>query len=417
MRILTVSSFYPPDYLGGYELACSEVMSGLRNRGHEVCILTSKRRRNAPDLPDDDQWIHRVFDFAPLVETQVEDIVSRARREWRNNAACRHWVDVFDPDVISVWDFWGLLPSLLTTMERTEIPVTYAVSSRWVTEYTSTDRRWPAFWDIEWSHGVKGVLKKVVAYTAKGWIDRAMPISPPQPDLRRAFFCSHALRDEYMVLGWPCSNAPVIYHGVDIERFSPRASKTPASFGGRLLVSGRVVQEKGIHVAIEALALLFRDGWDGPLTLDIVGPQPDPDYVESLRRSVACHDLERVVCFHQQSPREAMPDVYQTHDVFIFSSVWEEPFALTMLEVMACGVPVVGTVTGGSKEVLEHGVTGLVFEAGDARSLAGQLRRILTEPGLGQSLADNALQRVRQDFTIEQTVERVEGFLSHQARN
>ncbi len=170
-------------------------------------------------------------------------------------------------------------------------------------------------------------------------------------------------------------------------------------------------------MAIEALALLFRDGWDRPLTLDVVGPQPDSDYVESLRRSIARHGLERVVCFHRQSPREVMPDVYQAHDVFIFPSVWEEPFALTMLEVMACGVPVVGTTTGGSKEILEHGVTGLAFETGDAQSLAGQLRRILTEPGLGQFLAHNALRRVRQDFTIEQTVERVEGFLSHQVRN
>jgi glycosyltransferase involved in cell wall biosynthesis len=106
-----------------------------------------------------------------------------------------------------------------------------------------------------------------------------------------------------------------------------------------------------------------------------------------------------------------MPAIYRDHDVFIFSSVWEEPFALTMLEVMACGVPIVGTVTGGSAEILDHEVTGLVYEAGEPESLAAQLKRMLDEPALRRTVARNALQRVRTDFSIERTVDRVEAFL------
>ena len=415
MRILTVSSLYPPDCLGGYELACAETMNRLRGRGHEVHILTSQRRSETSPLLPDDRWTHRALDFAPLSQTQVEDIVTRARRERRNNQACRCWAHAIQPDVISVWDMWGLLPSLLTTLERTGTPLTYAISSPWVLDYVATPHRWPAFWSPDGSKGFKRWLKKTVGSLLRTWVDRTMPTGPPRPDLRRAFFVSHALRDEHSEAGWDCESSPIIPHGVDIEQFAP-GSEIVGEPGGKLLVCGRVVPEKGFHTTVEALALLTTEDWARELTLDIVGPQPDPDYALLLRQTMAQCGVEDRVRFRRQVPRESMPGIYHSHDVLIFSSIWEEPFALTMLESMACGLPVVGTITGGSNEILEHGITGLVFSAGDATSLATQLRRVLTEPGLGYTLARRAQRRVRRDFTIEKTVARIEDFLSANAR-
>ena len=411
MRILTISSLYPPEYVGGYELACADIMGRLHSRGHEVHVLTSKRRRKPLDLPRDDAWTHRAFDFAPLAASQAAPILARLRCEWSNNRACRYWLAALRPDVISVWDFWGLLPSLLTTLRRAGVPLTYAISSHWVLEYTSVEHRWSAFWDVARSHGPKRVLKQTLMRITGSWIDHAMPFAPPQLDLRPAFFSSCALREQYAAAGWPCADAPVIHHGVDVTLFSPRGWRSSGSSTRRLLVAGRVVREKGIHVAIEALALLRRDDRGLAPTLDIVGPQIDPAYAESLRRSVAQYGLEHVVSFHSQVPRETMPEVYRSHDILVLPSVYEEPFALTVLEAMACGLPVVGTATGGSKEVLEHGETGLVFRADDPRSLAEEVGRLLANPNLARTLADNALHRVRQDFTIEQAAARVEQFL------
>jgi glycogen(starch) synthase len=415
VRILAVSSLYPPDCLGGYELACAEIMSRLRGRGHEVHILTSRCSSDASSLPPDDRWVHSALDFAPLSQTQVEDIVTRARREWRNNKACRYWARAIQPDVISVWDMWGLLPSLLTTLERTGAPLTYAISSFWVLEYVATPHRWPAFWNADGSSGFRRWLPSTFRSLVRTGVDRTMPTAPPRPDLRRAFFASHALRVEHSEAGLNCEDAPIIHHGVDIERFAPGDEKAGKPRGS-LLVSGRVVREKGFHTAIEALFLLTTEDGAQELTLDIVGPHPDPEYALSLRQMVAQRGLENSVRFQPQVPRKSMPDIYHNHDILIFSSTWGEPFALTMLEAMACGLPVVGTITGGSKEILEHGITGLVFTAGDAASLAGQLRRILTEVGLGRTLAHRAQKRVRQNLAIEKTVARIEDFLSANAR-
>ena len=46
-----------------------------------------------------------------------------------------------------------------------------------------------------------------------------------------------------------------------------------------------------------------------------------------------------------------MPAVYRAHDLLLFTSEWAEPFALTPIEAMGCGLPVIGTTTGGSAEL------------------------------------------------------------------
>ena len=303
MKILTVSGLYPPDYLGGYELACAEVINALRNRGHEVHILTSPRRPNTGSLSPDDHWTHRIFDFAPLSQTQSENIVTRAIKEWRNDRQCRRWVESVRPDIISVWDMWGLLPGILTILERTGIAVTYAISSPWVLEYTAVSHRWPAFWDAGESRGIKRLLKKTAGRLLRPWIDPYMPTTPPQPNLDRAFFASRALRQAHVEAGWQCENHPVIYHGVDTGLFAPLCARRQQE-RRKLLVSGRIVPEKGIHLAVEALAVLAREGFKRDLSLDIVGPQPDPDYVLLIREMIHRHDLEGVVHLHSQVLRE-----------------------------------------------------------------------------------------------------------------
>ncbi len=107
MRVLAVSSRYPPNYLGGYELACKEVMDRLRERGHEIHVLTSKGKDVGTLLLADGTWVHRDLDFAPLAQTQVEGIWARGMRERRNNAVCRECVNEIRPDVLSVWDMWA----------------------------------------------------------------------------------------------------------------------------------------------------------------------------------------------------------------------------------------------------------------------------------------------------------------------
>ena len=68
-----------------------------------------------------------------------------------------------------------------------------------------------------------------------------------------------------------------------------------------------------------------------------------------------------------------MPEIYRQHDLLLFPSEWEEPFALTPIEAMACGLPVIGTTTGGSAELFRDRENALTFSAGKPEELAERI--------------------------------------------
>jgi glycosyltransferase involved in cell wall biosynthesis len=104
-----------------------------------------------------------------------------------------------------------------------------------------------------------------------------------------------------------------------------------------------------------------------------------------------------------------MPAWYRSADV-VACTPWYEPFGLTPLEAMACGVPVVAYAVGGLAESVIDGVTGVLVGPRDVRGLAGALRGVLTDEMRRMSFASAAVDRVRSRYTWERTafdVERV----------
>jgi glycosyltransferase involved in cell wall biosynthesis len=109
-------------------------------------------------------------------------------------------------------------------------------------------------------------------------------------------------------------------------------------------------------------------------------------------------------------PREEIPALLQKHDVLIFPSTWEEPLARMMQEAMAAGLVVVGTLTGGSGELLVEDETGLTFEAGNAGMLARRIEQLLENPELIPSLARNGRAKVIEQFEIERMIKEIETY-------
>jgi glycosyltransferase involved in cell wall biosynthesis len=77
---------------------------------------------------------------------------------------------------------------------------------------------------------------------------------------------------------------------------------------------------------------------------------------------------------------------------------------------MASGLAVVGTTTGGSREILEDGVNSLTFRAEEAKDLARQLRRLFNPRSLDQ-LAGEARRTIENRFTVTDMMTRIEAFL------
>ena len=118
--------------------------------------------------------------------------------------------------------------------------------------------------------------------------------------------------------------------------------------------------------------------------------------------------MQERVHFLGAAKRSEVPQVLAQHDVLLFASEWDEPFARSVLEAMAAGLVVVGTTTGGTGEILVEGETGLTFAAGDAVQLAAQIQRLVDDPELRRRLAQSGRQIVRQYYTLGRMVDELE---------
>jgi len=183
----------------------------------------------------------------------------------------------------------------------------------------------------------------------------------------------------------------------------------------RLLFAGRVAKEKGLHTAIDALALIRREVGAPPVRLTVAGPAQDAEYLAAIRQRVDVCGLRSQVNFVGPVSRDAMPLLYRNHDVFLLPSVWEEPFSIGLLEAMASGLAVVGTTTGGSREILRDGENALTFSPEDPPELARQVCRLF-DPALRARLGREARRDVQERFTLEDMIDRVEAFLWNVSR-
>ncbi|KWW97979.1 glycosyl transferase [Carbonactinospora thermoautotrophica] len=187
----------------------------------------------------------------------------------------------------------------------------------------------------------------------------------------------------------------VIPCGVDLDRFSPEGPAWPRGDRPRLLVVSRLVERKGIDVAIQALpripdAELLIAG--GP-PRDRLGRDPE---VRRLMAIAARYGVSDRVEFLGAVPREEIPALYRSADLLI-TTPWYEPFGITPLEAMACGVPVVAAAVGGLIDTVVDGSTGVHVPPRRPDALAVAVRRLLADPvrrdGYGIAGADRA--RVR----------------------
>jgi glycosyltransferase involved in cell wall biosynthesis len=174
----------------------------------------------------------------------------------------------------------------------------------------------------------------------------------------------------------------VKHPGIDDALFQPAPPHD--EWKGRLLYLGRMDERKGVHVAIEALALL------PDATLKVQG-RGDPAYVERLGRRAVELGVRHRVEFTRE-PRERLPALYEEADAVLFPVQWDEPWGLVPIEAMAVGRPVIASGTGGSSEYLRHEDNCLIYEPrSDAAQLARAVERLANDAALRARVRDGGL--------------------------
>jgi glycosyltransferase involved in cell wall biosynthesis len=109
--------------------------------------------------------------------------------------------------------------------------------------------------------------------------------------------------------------------------------------------------------------------------------------------------------------REDIPKIMRLSDVIVHASIRPEPFGLVIIEGMASGKSVIATDMGGPKEIITDGVDGLLIPPKDENAISDAVIRILQDKSLGMRLAENAKTTVKEKFSIERCILKMEKHL------
>lgn len=192
--------------------------------------------------------------------------------------------------------------------------------------------------------------------------------------------------------------------GVDLRRFAPADPATVASRPSstvRVLLAARLLWDKGIAEYIEAARLLRAAGKSYELLLAGMPDSGNPAAVpeDEVRRWVA----EGLV--NWLGHVEDMPALFGTIDIVVLPS-YREGFPKTLIEAAACGLPLITTDVPGCREVITHGVEGLLIPARDGAALAAAIDRLAADPVLRRAQGEAARLRAVMEFDDRSVNER-----------
>lgn len=208
---------------------------------------------------------------------------------------------------------------------------------------------------------------------------------------------------------WPHRPVRVIYPGASIGRMERAGEEAPRVLRQRLQlpidgpvvgIVGRLQRWKGIHVFLDALAIVRRSR---PNVHGVIvgGPhETEPRYGDELRAQATALGIADAVTFAGFQPNAT--EWMQAMDVVVHASD-NEPFGIVVVEAMALGKPVVAGSAGGPAEIITDGTNGLLAPYGDARALAKAVERYLADPEcagrLGAAARDRAAGFGEREYT------------------
>jgi len=356
LSVLQVATSFPS--WGGTELHILNLSEQLRLRGHDVTVACRPGK-----------WVEA---RAQAMGLPTVPITVRRQGDWRDFAKLRRFFRERPTDVVHV--HWSLDMVVPVTAARLEgVPVR--------------------------------VLSRHMPYPFK---TRAGTLLYSRLLFTRMVTVSDSVRRTLLRCGVPDAMVEVIHHGTDVEAFArttaPRRAIRAAlgipEDSVAVGIIGRIAPEKGHAVLLDALARL---GDRYPLCLVVVGNGPDEG---TLREAVARLGLGDRVLF--AGFRDDVNDVISALDVVAVPSTWQEPCSAVVQQGMALGKPVIGTLVGGTPEMVLDDETGFLVPPSDAGALADAMARLAGDAFLRRRLGAAGRERVEDLFSLRVMTDKVE---------
>jgi len=371
-RILVVTNLFPPQEFGGYGRKLWEFSADLLRRGHDVRILTA----DAPELTrpgmagteDLEERVERglalhgfwregrAFNFddrercIAILRANVARVLEAVRRH--GSEVC----------LVGNLDLIGA--QCLAPLTQQGIPVVHCLGNQ---------------------HPGYG------------------PAEAPRSPLYRPGPASRWVEARLAEEGYDFPEISLLHPGARVDYFYRPV--LPDLDRLRIVFAGLYVAYKGPQVLLNALALLHRAGLDFECVM--AGEGADAGLLERSQAFCQAQGMASKVRFQGFLDRRGLFDLFAHSNVLVFPSVFQEPFGISQVEAMAAGMTVVTSATGGSGEIVRHGVDGLHFASEDPADLAAKLRSLVDDRAGWTRLAQAGRTRAFA-FTVGGSVDRIE---------
>lgn len=392
MRVLYCNKYNYP--FSGTEVHLFDVMRRMEARGHEAALFSMDHGRDAAfaglsylipyvDFKDPEAgWVKKARMAAHAVYSPS------ARRHMRECLAD------YSPDVVHLRGIYHhLSPSILWELKRRGVPVLYhvndfkllcptynLVANGRTCESCMSGGYYHAVTQNCYQHG-RG---RAAVLATEAYLHRWLRTYARCVDMFLA--PSSFVREKLVADGIPADRIEVLPHFQslpDKERLLPER--------GHVLYFGRLSAEKGLDVLLRAMKQLPH------VPLFIAGDGPERARLEKLARD---QNLTQVF-FYGQLTGEKLERLIAGCRFSVFPSHAYETFGKSILESYAWGRPVIASDRGSRRELIDHGVTGVLYEAGDSDQLAGAIGFLYKHAGLAAQMGEHARRRVREHHDPE----------------
>lgn len=201
---------------------------------------------------------------------------------------------------------------------------------------------------------------------------------------------------EFIGNNWKATGKPiaVVHNGVYPKYAYP---SQPENSTIRCVIAGRLCEDKGHHLAVNAVINAHKEGHK--VSLDIYGgPIENNPYYKRLHQQVLSNNLQDYIQF--LGFRDDLRENHQKYDLGLQCRIEPEPCGVWICETLVDGLPLLASKTGGTPELVEDGVSGILFESDNSKELSRKLIEIISDKSRLAKMREAAFQRGNSLFTV-----------------
>jgi glycosyltransferase involved in cell wall biosynthesis len=387
LKVLHLADSLNPAGLGGYEAILHYLSAELESLGHESIVVTQSPERDSLDMIE--RPYYKLFHLSGnLLEARKWEFFALPKKE-RTKAAEK----LFGPDDLQT-NIVTLVNQLQTLIDDIRPDIIHAHSTYVVfNRVIETLRQSRSLVSIPLVISIHGLPKPLVLPNGENTTDyEQLSLSMPF-DLVLAVSNNVAatLREHLSPLGLD-DKVVTLHNGVDLSVFHPQ--KNPIKRWD-LAFLGRLETMKSVDLFPEMLARLRIDFPD--LSMVITG---EGSYKVKFLNELDRLGVSDLVDYLGVVETKRVPELINSSRIFMYPSR-REPFGLSIIEAMACGIPVVTTNVFGPSEIVTHGHDGLAVSPDSIDELVDAVQMLLSDPELRTRIGLNARKTVESRFGLK----------------